>query len=207
MSRNPATTTDRSSARTPIALLNVHRASVAATMLAVGVLLTACGDRDATTPVEPTAPNASAANAIDHVGPQHGDEAGVAAIVAAWDAAWNAGDAAGIAALFVDDAEFINGRGQIAQGAATIYANHAASLGGVFKGSRTKGTVRGIQFLSGTTAVLDVDNSLTDFKALPPGSVATEPGVQRGRHKRLVVKRGGVWRTLQMQLTNVAPAP
>jgi hypothetical protein len=52
-----------------------------------------------------------------------------------------------------------------------------------------------------------VDNDLTGFNALPPGTVATEPGVLLARFKRVVVKRGGVWRILQMQLTNVAPTP
>ena len=57
----------------------------------------------------------------------HGDTAAVAGVSAAWDAAWNAGNAAGIGALFVDDAEFVNGRGQVAVGATTIIANHAAN--------------------------------------------------------------------------------
>jgi uncharacterized protein (TIGR02246 family) len=214
MSTNPGTIAIRSSACVTSAapvVHRIHRIAIASAMLATGLLLVGC-DGAAPTPADPTAPNASVANAsvanaFDHVGPQHGDEAAVAGIAAAWDAAWNAGDAGGIAALFVDDAEFINGRGQIAQGAATIYAQHAASLAGVFNGSHTHGTVRGIAFLSGTTAVLDVDNTLTGFKALPPGTVATEPGVQRGRHKRVVVKRAGVWRILQMQITTIAPTP
>lgn len=185
----------------------VHRiGAISAAMLSLGLLVSGC-DRSTPTEAGQTEPNASVADAFDHVGTEHGDEAGVTGIATAWDAAWNAGDAGAIAALFVDDAEFINGRGQIAQGAATIYANNAAALAGVFKGSHTQGTTRGIAFLSGTAAVLDVDNELTGFNALPPGTVPTEPGVLRARFKRVVVKRGGVWRILQMQLTNVAPTP
>lgn len=74
-----------------------------------------------------------------------------------------------------------------------------ASLAGVFKGSHTQGSVRDIVFLSSTSAVLDVDNELTGYSALPPGTVETAPGVQRGHHKRIVVNRNGVWRILQMQ--------
>jgi Domain of unknown function (DUF4440) len=139
MSTNPIIAHRRSTcitSATPI-VHRIHRIAMSGAMIAAGFLLVGCDDATRT-PVDPTAPSASVANASDHIGPQHGDEAGVAAIAAAWDAAWNAGDASGIAALFVDDAEFINGRGQIAQGAATIYANHAASLAGVFKGSHTR---------------------------------------------------------------------
>jgi uncharacterized protein (TIGR02246 family) len=207
MPTNSATIVHRTSSRKLSAIPIVHRiGAITAAMLSLGLLVSGC-DRSTPTEAGQTEPNASVADAFNHVGTEHGDEAGVTGIATAWDAAWNAGDADAIAALFVDDAEFINGRGQIAQGAATIYANHAATLAGVFKGSHTHGTIRGIAFLSGTTAVLDVDNELTGFQALPPGTVATEPGVLRARFKRVVVKRGGVWLILQMQLTNVAPTP
>jgi uncharacterized protein (TIGR02246 family) len=176
------------------------------TMLALALVITACDG--ASSPSAPDAlaaevSNASMSAADDRNGPT-GDYAAVAAVGAAWDAAWNAGDAAGLAALFVEDAEFINGRGQIAIGAATIRAQHAASLAGMFRGSRSRGTVRRITFLSGTTAVLDIDNELTGFQSFPGGQT-TEPGLNRGRHKRVLVKRAGQWRTILMQLTSVAP--
>jgi uncharacterized protein (TIGR02246 family) len=190
--------------RTRTRSLPVNAASGAA--LALGLLLAAC-DRSAPTAADatPAASNASIEASFNRQ--KQGDEAGVAAVVAAWDAAWNAGDAAALIAPFVEDAEFINGRGQIALGAAAIRANHAASLAGPFKGSRTQGTIRRITFLSGSSAVVDVDNTLTGYAYLPPGTQPTEPGMQRGRHKRILVKRGGAWRVLSMQLTTVAPAP
>jgi uncharacterized protein (TIGR02246 family) len=205
MSTNSSTIDHRTNARVVGAIPIVRRTAIlSAAMLAVGFAVAGC-DGNARTPVDPMSPNASVADAFDNAGSARGDEAGVAAVVATWDAAWNAGNADGIAALFVDDAEFINGRGQIARGVATIRANHAATLAGVFKGSHTQGTIRGITFVSGTAAVLDVDNDLTGFKALPPGTVATEPGLLRGRYKRLLMKRAGTWRILLMQVTNVAP--
>jgi uncharacterized protein (TIGR02246 family) len=153
-----------------------------------------------------TSPTAAEASVSADVIATHGDTAAVTAVSAAWDAAWNAGNAAGIGALFVDDAEFVNGRGQVAVGATTITANHAANLAGPFRGSHTVGTVRRITFLSGTIAVLDVDNELTGFSSLPGGAVPTQPGLNRGRHKRVLVKRSGEWRTVLMQITSVAPA-
>jgi len=184
-------------------MMTISRTFSAATPLVVAMLMGAC---DRTSPSEVERSTAASSSQGEFAGPvANGDVAGVTAIVTAWDAAWNAGDANGIAALFVDDAEFINGRGQVASGAATIRANHAASLGGVFKGSHTQGTVRNIVFLTGTSAVVDVYNELTNFKALPPGVLPTKPGLQSGYHKRLVVKRGGEWRTVQMQITSIAP--
>ena len=179
-------------------MITTSRTFSVAIPVVIAVLVGAC-DRTSPSEVERTAP-ATSSQAV-----ANGDVAGVTAIVTAWDAAWNAGDANGIAALFVDDAEFINGRGQIASGSAAIRANHAASLAGVFKGSHTQGTVRNIVFLTGTSAVVDVYNELTNFKALPPGVLPTKPGLQSGYHKRLVVKRGGIWRIVQMQITSIAP--
>ena len=172
---------------------------------ALGLLLGGC-DTGGSSAAEPTAPRASEASSFDRTGPQHGDEAGVLAVSAAWDAAWNAGNASGLAATFAEEGEFINGRGQIAVGAAAIGAQHAISLAGPFHGSHTVGHVRRITFLSGTTAVLDVDNELTGWAFLPPGVISTEPNVNRGRHRRVLVKRGGEWRVLLMQITTVARA-
>ncbi|MEP6999224.1 MAG: SgcJ/EcaC family oxidoreductase [bacterium] len=135
------------------------------------------------------------------------DVAAVTAVVTAWDAAWNAGDATALAATFWGDAEFINGRGQLAVGSPTIRSNHATNLAGVFKGSHTQSGVRKITFMSATAAVVDADNDVTNFKALPPGAVPTAPGVISQRQKRVVVKRDGEWRVLLMQLTSIAPAP
>jgi uncharacterized protein (TIGR02246 family) len=131
----------------------------------------------------------------------------VVASVSAFDAAWEAGSASGIAATFADDAEFVNGRGQIAVGTEAIRAQHAGLFAGPFAGSHLESTVRRVTFLSGTSAVVDADTELTGFGALPPGTNPTEPGKQRGRHKRVLVKRGGEWKVVLMQITSVAPAP
>jgi uncharacterized protein (TIGR02246 family) len=178
-------------------------------VLGVALLFVDCGrgSTKAEDPTAPSAPNASVANGFDHVGPQYGDEAGVVAVVTAWDAAWNAGDAAGLAATFVDDAEFINAMGRLFVGAEAIRAQHAISLAGQFHGSHTEGHVRRITFLSGTAAVVDVDNDLTRYEPVAPGSTIMRAVQQSGRHKRLVVKRGGVWRAMLFQNTMVVPTP
>jgi len=187
-----------------------HRRVIATgAVLGVALLLVDCGrsSTKAEDPTAPSAPNASVADGFDQVGPQHGDAAGVAAVVTAWDAAWNAGDAAGLAATFVDDAEFINAMGRLFVGAEAIRAQHAITLAGQFRGSHTEGHIRRITFLSGTAAVVDVDNDLTRYEPVAPGSTIMRAVQQSGRHKRLVVKRGGVWRAMLFQNTMVAPTP
>ena len=186
----------------------LHRGlAISSAMLSVGLLVAACDDvsSHAGGPAAPDAPSASVADAFDHVGPQQGDTAGVVAVMTAWDAAWNAGDAAGLAATFVDDAEFINAMGRLFVGADQIRAQHEITLAAQFRGSHTVGHVRRITFLSGTAAVLDVDNDLTRYEPVAPGSTTLRAIQQSGRHKRLVVKRGGEWRVMLFQNTMVAP--
>jgi hypothetical protein len=60
---------------------------------------------------------------------------------------------------------------------------------------------------SGTAAVVDVDNDLTRYEPVAPGSTIMRAVQQSGRHKRLVVKRGGVWRAMLFQNTMVVPTP
>ena len=178
-------------------------------VFAVVLLASGCdGGSSGGGPSAPNAPSTSAADAFDHVGPQQGDTAGVVAVVTAWDAAWNVGDAAGLAATFVDDAEFINAMGRLFVGADQIRAQHEITLAGQFRGSHTVGHVRHIVFLSGTAAVVDVDNDLTRYEPVAPGSTVLRAIQQSGRHKRLVVKRAGEWRVLLFQNTMLAtPTP
>ena len=61
--------------------------------------------------------------------------------------------------------------------------------------------------MSGTAAVVDVANNLTRYEPIAPGSTTMRPIDQSGRHKRLVVKRGGVWRTMLFQNTMVVATP
>ena len=210
MTRNDGIVTRLIRAISPSRLMEHRRLIVTGAALGAGLLLADCGrgsaGREGDGPTAPSVPNASSEEAFDHIGPQHGDEAGVAAVVTAWDAAWNAGDAAGLAATFVEDAEFINAMGRLFVGADQIRAQHAITLAAQFKGSHTEGHIRRITFLSGTAAVVDVDNNLTRYEPIAPGSTTMRAVEQSGRHKRIVVKRGGVWRTMLFQNTMVVPA-
>jgi hypothetical protein len=73
-------------------------------------------------------------------------------------------------AAFVGDAEFINAMGRLFAGAEEIRARHAIALAGQFRGSHSEGRICRITFLRGTAAVVDVDNDLTRYEPVSPGS-------------------------------------
>jgi uncharacterized protein (TIGR02246 family) len=89
----------------------------------------------------------------------------------------------------------------------SMQARHHEIFQGVFRGSRHHGTVRRLQFLGPDAAVADVDIAVTGYKALPPGSRATEPGVLRTRMKHVLARSNGVWKIASSQNTAVAPKP
>jgi uncharacterized protein (TIGR02246 family) len=132
--------------------------------------------------------------------------ADIDALAAANAAAWAAKNAAAYAATFAEDAEFISPVGGILSGRAAIQAQHAFLFGGPFAPSTSTNTVRRVQFLTGTIAIVDVDVVLTGFAGLPPGLRATEPGVVRSRVRWVVVKRGGDWEIAAQQMTPIPPA-
>ena len=210
MTTHPATSARHARTSSSSRIRIAHRRLIIfGAALTVGLLVGGCGNGStkADGPTMPAVRSASASDPFDHIGTEQGDEAGVATVVTVWDAAWNAGDAAGLAATFVDDAEFINAAGLLFHGAEEIRARHAISLAGQFLGSHTEGHIRRITFLSGTAAVVDVDNDLTRYEPVAPGSTTMRAIQQSGRHKRLVVKRAGVWRVLLFQNTMVTPVP
>lgn len=55
--------------------------------------------------------------------------------------------------------------------------------------------------------MVDVDNDLTRYEPVAPGSTTMRAIQQSGRHKRLVVKRGDVWRVMLFQNTMVVATP
>ncbi len=136
-----------------------------------------------------------------------GQERLIEALVAAGEAAWAAKDPAAYAALFAEDAEFISPLGTFLHGREAIRAQHVLLFGGPFAGSTQDIGVLRTQFLTGTIAVVDLRFSLTGYQFLPPGLVATEPGVLRLLVRWVVVKRGGDWLVVAHQMTQVQPAP
>ena len=117
--------------------------------------------------------------------------------------AWNAGDAVGWAAEFWPDGEQVNILGDILPNANVIRDRHAKVFAGAFKNSHYDCELRRMLFLGSDFAVVDSTLRVTNFRGLPPGTVATSPGVLLTRMKQLDERRDGLWRTASAQNTAV----
>lgn len=119
--------------------------------------------------------------------------------------AWNAGDAAAWAAEFWPDGEQVNIIGDILPNATVIRDRHAEVFAGPFKDSHYECDLRRVLFLGSDFASVDCTLSVTNFRGLPPGIVATSPGELQTRMKHLYERRDGVWRIASAHNTAVTP--
>ena len=119
--------------------------------------------------------------------------------------AWNTADASMWADEYWPQGELVNILGGIMPNAAAIRDRHAEILAGPFKGSHFESTARRIQFLGADVAIVDTDIRVTKFRALPPGAVATSPGVLLTRMKHVYQRRDGIWHIVSSQNTAVLP--
>ena len=166
----------------------------------LAVAVAACSD-GATATTDPI----SSRNAI--VASSNQTEA-IADLVDKATAAWAAKDAAAYAAIYSEDTEIINPIGGNLSGREEFRQQHAFLFNGPFAGSTQTITVRRIQFLTGTIALVDQNVALTGYAFLPPNGLrATEPGVVRTNVRWVVMKRGAGWEIVAQQMTLVPPAP
>jgi uncharacterized protein (TIGR02246 family) len=77
-------------------------------------------------------------------------------------------------------------------------------LAGPFKGSSFTPVIRRVHFIGTDAAIVETDVSVTNYRALPPGAVATQPGMLT-RLTHVFGQRNGVWRIEASQNTAVAP--
>jgi uncharacterized protein (TIGR02246 family) len=109
-------------------------------------------------------------------------------------AGWNHADAKAMAALFAEDADFINPFGSSASGRAGIekfFANELATL--------TKGTTFAVKGL--TARLLRPDLALEDLDIeITGGTIAPDPAMPVKDHAFLVIKKeGGHWLTVALR--------
>jgi uncharacterized protein (TIGR02246 family) len=136
------------------------------------------------------------------------DEAALRQLVAAQAEAWNRQDATAWSKDFAADADFTNVVGTVLSGQAEIEKRHAAIFASIFKGSRTKVTIRRLVFLGPEVAVVDMDHEVTGYAGLPPGVQKTdESGALRTRMKYVMRKTEGKWRIVSAHNTDIKPAP
>lgn len=134
------------------------------------------------------------------------DSLSILAVVSRLDAAWAAMDATAWAREFTADAQFVNILGQTMDGATAIRDRHAFLFNGPFKGSRLVSTVSRLKFVGPLAAVVECNQNLTGYVALPPGARETQPGVLKTRMVHVVAKVNGTWTVVSTQNTQLQPA-
>jgi uncharacterized protein (TIGR02246 family) len=133
-------------------------------------------------------------------------QAAIEKMLAVEQAAWNSGDSLAYAEVFTDDSDFINIRGQVFSGKAAVREQHARIFAGPFKGSTISIVLRRFTLLSAHVALVDTDQSVTNFHFLPPGIVETSGGLLVTHFKYLAVQQtDGTWKFTSGQNTAVLP--
>jgi uncharacterized protein (TIGR02246 family) len=135
------------------------------------------------------------------------DESGLRTLFQEQEAAWNCGDGAAFASAFTEDSDFINVRGDLFHGRTMIAARHTAILSGPLKGSHNMITVRTLKAIGTDLVIVETDHTTTDFHSLPPGILATSPGMLRTRMTYVAKREDGKWSLVYAQNTAVAAAP
>jgi uncharacterized protein (TIGR02246 family) len=139
---------------------------------------------------------------------QDAPQTAVEKLLAIEQTAWNAGDSVAYAAEYTDDADFINIRGQVFEGKAAVQQQHAKIFAGPFKDSTISIVVRKFTLLSDHAAVVDTDQTVSNFPGLPPGIVATAPETLVTHFKYLAVQQvDGTWKIAAGQNTSQLPNP
>ena len=132
---------------------------------------------------------------------EHGDAA--RAVSDGFVDAWNRHDMAAFAALYAENADFVNVLGLWLHGRAAIQEHHAAIHATRMKTSRLTALETEVRFLRPDVALVHVHWELTgqiaqDGAALPP---------RQGVLSHVVAKTGGKWLITSSQNTDIAPIP
>jgi len=137
---------------------------------------------------------------------QEAPQTSIEKLLATEQAAWNAGDSVTYADAYTDDADFINIRGQVFAGKAAVQQQHAKIFAGPFKESTISIVLRKFTLLSDKAALVDTDQTVTNFKGLPPGIVATAPDTLVTHFKYLAIQQvDGSWKFAAGQNTSQLP--
>ncbi len=119
--------------------------------------------------------------------------------------AWNAGDGNAWANEYAPDGSLINILGVVFANAQAVASVTNQILAGPFKGSNFQSTVTRVRFIGPAAAIVDVDVNVTKFRALPPGAVATSPGLLMTRFTFVFANQNGAWKIEASQNTSVLP--
>jgi len=116
--------------------------------------------------------------------------------------AWNQRDATGIAALFDEDAEFVNVTGLWWHNRQAIEKAHAYGLRTIFQHSRLELLRTKTKYLSDDIAVVHAKMKLS---GQTPVAGVSQPGLRRTLFSFVVRREQGQWRCASAQNTDVVP--
>jgi uncharacterized protein (TIGR02246 family) len=131
------------------------------------------------------------------------DEQAIRTIVSHFADAWNRHDANAFAAVFAEDADCTNWRGDVASGRTGIEAMHAPVFSTIFKNSRQEHTDIKIRFLRPDVAAVDVRWKMTGAID-PQGNPRPE---RQGLLSFVIVNDAAQWQIVVMHNLDVTALP
>ena len=150
----------------------------------------ACRGPDAVEP-DRRASHSEASRALATTG---GDLRGIEQLVKEFEAAFSAKDAAAYGDAYAENADFVNPVGVVTTSRAALVTLHAMLFAGPLAPATFTAELRDVEFLTGTSAVVDVFTTLSGVAGPPPPFTVVSPdGAVRSRTRWVVEKRGGEW--------------
>jgi uncharacterized protein (TIGR02246 family) len=116
---------------------------------------------------------------------------------------WNHANGPGYRELYWPEAELVDPRGDVFEGADAVTKLHTDLWSTILAGSVIQGRVRKVRRLGPDHLVVDMDLEVTAYKSLPSG-VRDVGGVVKNRLKHVMERRQGVWKILSGQNTALA---
>ncbi len=128
------------------------------------------------------------------------DEGAIQAILQQIEAAWNAYDSVSIAALFAEDANFIQIFGGQLDGRTAIEAAHRVIFNTIYRGSHASFMLRSIRFLRPDVAIVFARAHVKFKENNETREIETRPTL-------IVVKEQAKWQIVAFQNTKISEVP
>ena len=128
------------------------------------------------------------------------DEHAIQQVLTQLEAAWNASDSEAYAALFAEDATFIQIYGGQLDGRRAIEASHRVIFDTIYKGSQARFTLQGIRVVRPGVAVVFSRAHLKFYQGDKPIEMDTRPTF-------VMSQEPGGWQIVAFQNTRVSEMP
>ena len=128
------------------------------------------------------------------------DEQAIQRILEQIETAWNRCDSVGLAAVFAEDANFIQIFGGQLDGRAAIEAAHRHIFETIYKGSQSRWVLRSIRFLRSDVAVVFARCHVKFKERNEVREIETRPTL-------IVVKEQDKWQIVAFQNTKISEVP